>query len=177
MYEYKIIRSKRKTVAIQISEQGEIIVRAPCLCSEKRIKDFLEANRRWIDKSLLKQQERLQGKAELSQDDIKKLKSLAADVLPRKAQYFAELMGVRYGDIRITSAQKRFGSCNGKNNICFSYMLMLYPDEAVDYVVVHELAHTVQHNHSKAFYDVVASVMPDYKLREKLLKGKQQLPF
>ena len=79
-------------------------------------------------------------------------------------------MGVSYGTVKITSAQKRFGSCSAKNNICFSYILMQYPIEAIEYVVVHELAHTVHHDHSKAFYALIEKYMPDYKQREKLLR-------
>ena len=72
--------------------------------------------------------------------------------------------------IKITKAKKRFGSCNGKNSLCFSCFLMKYPMEAVDYVVVHELAHIKYHNHSKDFYNLINHYMPDYKQREKLLK-------
>ena len=72
-------------------------------------------------------------------------------------------MNIKPTGVKITSAQKRFGSCNGKNSLCFSYILMLYPDEAVDYVVVHELSHIRHHNHSKDFYKLISSVLPDYK--------------
>lgn len=79
-------------------------------------------------------------------------------------------MGVSPTGIKITSAKKRFGSCSGKNSLCFSFMLMQYPEEAVDYVVVHELAHIRHHNHSRDFYRFIEKYMPDYKEREKLLK-------
>ena len=82
------------------------------------------------------------------------------------------MMGVMPTSIKITSAKKRFGSCSGQNGICYSWRLMLYPSEAIDYVVVHELAHIRQKNHSPAFYKEVAKILPDYKAREKLLKGK-----
>lgn len=72
--------------------------------------------------------------------------------------------------LKITSAKTRFGSCSGKDSICFSYLLMRYPDEAIDYVVVHELAHIKHKNHSKAFYTLIEKYLPDYKEREKLLK-------
>ena len=79
-------------------------------------------------------------------------------------------MGLKYGRVKITSAQKRYGSCNSEGNICYSYRLMMYPPEVRDYGVVHELAHLKEMNHSKRFYDVVASVMPDYKRRRRYLK-------
>ena len=79
-------------------------------------------------------------------------------------------MGLEPAGITISSAQKRFGSCTAKNRLCFSYRLMRYPEEAIEYVVVHELAHLVHRNHGKDFYALVASVMPDYKKRDALLK-------
>ena len=90
--------------------------------------------------------------------------------MPELTSRYAELMNVSYKSVKITSAQKRFGSCSGKNNICFSYILMQYPIEAVEYVVVHELAHTVHHNHSREFYSLIERYLPDYKQRERLLK-------
>lgn len=176
MYSYRIIRSNRKTLAIQVTENGEIIVRAPYLCTDKKIKRFIEANSEWLDKTLLKQKQSAERKIELSDNDIKYLKKLAKEILPQRVNYYAEIMGVKPESIKITSAQKRFGSCSGKNNICFSYMVMLYPPEAIDYVVVHELSHIVHHNHSKSFYALVESILPDYKTREKMLKGSQKMP-
>ena len=81
-------------------------------------------------------------------------------------------MGLTPTSVKITSAKTRFGSCSSKNALCFSLYLCLYPSEAIDYVVVHELAHIKHKNHSREFYDFVASVMPDYKEREKIVKGK-----
>ena len=79
-------------------------------------------------------------------------------------------MGLTPTGIRITSARTRFGSCSGKNSICFSWRLMLYPPEAIDYVVVHELAHIRHHDHSPAFYALVERYMSDWRDRMKLLK-------
>ena len=79
-------------------------------------------------------------------------------------------MNLQYGRITITSAKTRFGSCSSEGNIAFSYRLMLYPEAAIDYVVVHELAHRREMNHSAAFYKIIASVLPDYKYRNALLK-------
>jgi predicted metal-dependent hydrolase len=79
-------------------------------------------------------------------------------------------MGIKYGRITITSARTRFGSCSSEGNISYSYRLMLYPEEAIDYVVVHELAHRREMNHSPRFYAIVERILPDYKERRKLLK-------
>ena len=91
-------------------------------------------------------------------------------VLPPKVEHYAALMGVRPVGVTITAAKTRFGSCSAKNRLCFSLYLMRYPEDAVDYVVVHELAHIRHHNHSPAFYALVARFMPDYRRREALLR-------
>ncbi|MBR5506725.1 MAG: M48 family metallopeptidase [Clostridia bacterium] len=91
-------------------------------------------------------------------------------MIPPKVEYYSRIMGVKPSSVKITSAHSRFGSCSGKNAICFSYILMCYPEEAIDYVVVHELAHIKHHNHSRSFYNFIGKFMPDYKQREKLLK-------
>ena len=106
----------------------------------------------------------------LNEENIAELRKLAKKILKVKVAYYAEIMGLKYGRITITGAKTRFGSCSSKGNIAFSYRLMLYPEEAIDYVVVHELAHLLEMNHSPAFYKIVESVMPDYKERRKLLK-------
>ena len=90
--------------------------------------------------------------------------------LPPRVAYYSQILGVAPTGIKITSAKKRFGSCNGKNSICFSLYLMQYPQAAIDYVVVHELCHIRHHDHSPAFYRLVESVLPDYKERERLLR-------
>ena len=81
-------------------------------------------------------------------------------------------MGTSYNRVTVTSARTRFGSCSAKGNISYSYRLMLYPEPAIDYVVVHELAHTLEMNHSPRFWAVVEKYMPDYKERKKLLKPR-----
>lgn len=176
MYEYTLIRSDRKTIALQVTESCEIIVRAPKRYSQRKIDKFVSEHSEWLEKAVRKQQTVKDGKKDLSDEEIKKLKKLAGEILPKKTEYYAKLMRAKYSGVKITSAQKRFGSCNGKNGICYSYILMLYPEEAIDYVVVHELAHTFQHDHSRSFYAVIESVMPDYNKREKLLKGSQKMP-
>lgn len=168
--EYEIIRSKRKTVALQINEKGELIVRAPQRFSERKIRKIVEKHSDWIEKHTAEQLERAKNRHELSEEEIKALKEKAKQILPELTSRYAELMNVSYTGVKITSAQKRFGSCSGKNNICFSYILMQYPIEAVEYVVVHELAHTVHHNHSREFYSLIERYLPDYKQRERLLK-------
>ena len=102
--------------------------------------------------------------------EIKKFRESARIYLTARTEEYAKIMGLKFGRITITSAKTRFGSCSSKGNISYSYRLMLYPKAAIDYVVVHELAHLVEMNHSRRFYDIVEKVLPDYKERIKLLK-------
>ncbi len=174
--QYKIIRSDRKTLSICVNELCEITVRAPKKLPISKIKSFVDSNADWINNAVEKQEAEKQKKIILDDGQIKKLKAVARVKLKEKADYFSQLMGVEYKGLKITSAKKRFGSCSTNNSLCFSYILLLYPEAAIDYVVVHELAHIRHHNHSKDFYNAIAQIMPDYKNREVLLKSQQILP-
>jgi predicted metal-dependent hydrolase len=107
---------------------------------------------------------------ELSKEEIERLRTFAREALSAKTKYYADIMGIKYGRVRITTAKTRFGSCSARGDISYSLRLMLYPEEAIDYVVVHELAHIKEMNHSKNFYAIIEKVMPDYKLRKRMLK-------
>lgn len=170
MTEIKIIRSKRKTLSLEVKENGEVVLRAPFWCSGKTIDAFVNEKNDWLKSALERQKKISENKVQLDDKRIAELKRSATILLPERVSYYSKLMGVEPTGIKITSAQKRFGSCSTKNSICFSYILMLYPQEAIDYVVVHELAHIRFHNHSKDFYGFIESVLPDYRNREKLLK-------
>ena len=87
----------------------------------------------------------------------------ALEVIPTRVEYFANIMGVTYGNITIRNQKTRWGSCSSKGNLNFNCLLMLAPSEILDYVVVHELCHRKQMNHSKAFWLEVEKVLPDYK--------------
>ena len=168
--EYKIIRSDRRSLAIEVTANAELLVRAPRGTSERKIKEFVEENSKWIE-AHLKTAERIAAlHPEPTDEEREKYIASAKSYIPGRVAYFAEIMGVEPQGITITSAKKRFGSCSGKNRICFSWRVMEYPLELVDYVIVHELAHIKHHNHSRDFYAFVASVMPDHKERSKRLK-------
>jgi len=133
------------------------------------IERFISQKESWIENHIKKRRLRTPAGA-LTNERISELKAMAKEVLPAKTAYFANIMGLHPVSVKITSAQKRLGSCSGKNGICFSYRLMLCPEAAVDYVVVHELAHIKHKNHGKRFYSLIESIMPDYKQRNALLK-------
>ncbi len=169
-YEYTVIRSKRKTLALEITPELQILVRAPMRAPTREITKLVENNTDWIERNLEKQRERAAARPALTADDIASLKNKAAEIIPPRVVHYAGVMGLEPAGIKITSAVKRFGSCSGKNRLCFSYRLMLYPEAAVDYVIVHELAHIRHKNHGRDFYALIESVLPDYKERKKLFK-------
>lgn len=168
--DYNVVYSNRRTVSLAIKDGG-LVVRAPMGTSKKKIEQIILSHLDWVNKSLEKWRQRNEKFLELTDDDIKKLRKIAKDVIPLKVKKYSEIMGIKYGRITITSAKTRFGSCSSKGNIAFSYRVMLYPEEAIDYVVVHELAHILEMNHSAKFYKIIQAVMPDYRERQKLLKN------
>lgn len=172
-YNYKLLRSKRRTLSLEISKELEIIVRAPRSLSLKIIEIFISKHEVWIGNHLGMQKRRNETERALKLSDaqISELKSLAKERLSQKVEHYSHIMELAPTGISITAAEKRFGSCSGKNRLCFSYRLMMYPDKAIDYVVVHELAHIKHHNHSKEFYALIEQYLPDYKAREAMLKN------
>lgn len=172
MYGFQVKRSKRKTMSIEITKELSVLVRCPLRLSKREIERFLAKNEAWISAHLetMKKRVELEQKHALNERQVAALKEKAKAALPSRAAFYSTLMGLTPAGIKITSAEKRFGSCSAKDSLCFSYRLMLYPPDAVDYVVVHELAHIRHKNHGKQFYALIAQVMPDYKERERLLK-------
>lgn len=168
----EIIRTRRKTAAIEVTPDGRVLLRLPLRFPEKEIQPLLSRHAAWLEKALERQKRKNEAYPEPTKEEEAALLAMAKSVLPQKTEAFARLMGASYSGVKITSAKKRFGSCSSRNSICYSKYLMRYPENAIDYVVVHELAHTFHHDHGKAFYEKIASVLPDYKKREAILKGK-----
>ena len=166
--DYTLRFSNRRTLALQIQKDGSLLVLAPFFTSRERIECFVEEKSLWIEKA----REQMQKRRKYPEDpeEIRRLVVKAKELLPQRVAFYSEKMGLKPQRISITKAKTRFGSCSSKKTISFSCFLLLYPPEAVDYVVVHELAHIRHHDHSPAFYAEVAKVLPDYKERMKLLK-------
>ena len=171
----EVIRSKRKTLAIEIRPDMRVVVRAPEKIPQNEIIKFVEEKQNWIKKHLVqmyfKAEENKKHKKEpaLTNADIEKLCQKALSVIPDKVKYYAEIMGVTYGRITIRNQKTRWGSCSSKGNLNFNCLLMLMPDKVLDYVVVHELCHLKQMNHSKKFWKEVERYMPDYPNYKKCL--------
>ena len=171
MYNYSVIFSKRKTMSLEITKELVILVRAPMRTSKYATEQMVQKHLGWIDSHIEKQRKRCEAQPELSKDDQEALRKEAKAIIPSRVAYYSSLMGLEATGITITSAEKRFGSCSPKNRLSFTWRLMRYPEAAVDYVVVHELAHIRHKNHGKAFYTLIETYMPDYKERKKLLKA------
>lgn len=167
--DYKLVKSKRKTLEISINDELEVIVKAPDNMPQDKIEEFVVKNKKWIEKHIERKRESLE-KRELSDIDETLTRKNALQYLTERTKFFSDKMGLKPTGIKITSAKKRFGSCNYRNSICYSWYLMLYPPEAIDYVVVHELAHIRYKNHGKEFYKLIEKYLPDYKERVKMLK-------
>ncbi len=172
-----VIRSKRKTIAIELRAEG-VLVRAPWRMSDKEIEKFLAEKQNWIEKNWKKLQERqkkLGQQEQYTEAEIRALAERALKVIPEKVKQYAPLVGVDYGRITIRNQRTRWGSCSSKGNLNFNCLLMLLPDEVVDSIVVHELCHRKYMNHSAAFYAEVERVFPAYRKCEKWLKENGSL--
>lgn len=168
LFDYTLIRSKRKSVAIQVDADCNITVRAPLRVSQNEIDKILQEKKSWLERTIISQREKRKEIKEYSEEDIKLLRKKAKEIIPQKVQEYANIMQVYPSSVKINSAKKRYGSCSGTNNLNFSLYLMDKDEKFIDYVVVHELAHIKHHNHSKDFYKFIEQFLPDYKERMKL---------
>ena len=176
----KIIRSNRKTLAIQINPDLSVTVRVPMYAPQSDIERILREKEGWIQKHIEKIREMKEKKKEtqgesveseyLTNEEIKKLADKALQHIPKRVSYYAKQIGVTYGKITIRNQKTRWGSCSSKGNLNFNCLLMLTPSEVIDYVVVHELCHRKEMNHSVAFWAEVEKVIPNYKEQVKWLK-------
>ena len=156
---YRLVRSSRKTLAIQILPDGEVVVRAPMGMPAADIDRFVAQKRSWIEKHLPK----AQPQPKFTDEQLRELAERARTDLPERVRHFAPLVGVTYGNITIRNQRTRWGSCSGRGNLNFNCLLMLVPDSVRDYVVVHELCHRKEMNHSARFWAEVERVLPDYR--------------
>lgn len=165
-----LVRSSRKTLAVQIRADGTVIARAPLRMPKDRILCFLSEKASWIRMQQGRMQERenmrQQARIHLDAAQEKELRERAKSVLAQRTAYFARQIGVTYGRITVRDQKTRWGSCSQTGNLNFNFRLILAPLEVLDYVVVHELCHRRQMNHSAQFWQEVAQVLPDYRKRK-----------
>ena len=164
MEKIKIIKSKRKTAVIQI-KNAQVIVRVPLYMKKADINNFIESHQDWIKNKLMlsaKRERALSKIQPLSDAELCELVKTAKRIIPEKAKYFSNLLGVSYGRISIRKQRTRWGSCSAAGNLNFNCLLILAPDFVLDGVVAHEMCHLKHMNHSKAFYDELLAVYPSY---------------
>ena len=167
---YRLVRSDRKSIGIQITADG-VIVRAPKRLSAAEIDRFVQSKRSWIEGHLAKVPA---PQPKFTQTEIEALARKALTVIPDRVRHFAPIVGVSYGRITIRNQRSRWGSCSGKGNLNFNCLLMLTTDHVIDYVVVHELCHRLEMNHSPKFWAQVERVLPDYRESREWLKEHEK---
>lgn len=167
--DYIIKRSNRKTLCLEITSEG-LLVRAPMKTTNAEIDAFIERKKDLIEKHLAGLKNINDTTPKLTLEEINELADKALDVVPKRVAYYASLLGVTYGRITIRNQQTRWGSCSSKGNLNFNCLLMLAPPEVLDSVIVHELCHRLEMNHSSRFYEHILRVYPDYYKWNKWLK-------
>ena len=176
-YRIQIRRSSRKTLSVQIVGSDEVLVRAPLRMPEGTIRRFLEEKRPWIEAHLEKVARREEA-ARLQPLSMEEIQALAEDALrwfPPRVRDYARILGVRVGRITIRNQKTRWGSCSAQGNLNFNCLLMLCPENVRDYVIVHELCHRLELNHSPRFWALVEGAMPDFRERRAWLKANGPL--
>ena len=173
LYKYTVVRSDRRTLAFEARSDGTLTVRAPHGVSEAEIEAALNRNaekvRKMMERAKAEQEKRANAK-KLTDEELRELAREALDYIPQRVKYYASLMNVSYGRITIRNQSTRWGSCSAKRNLNFNCLLMLAPKEVIDSVVVHELCHLKEMNHSRRFYDEVLRVYPEYHKWNRWLK-------
>lgn len=170
---YTLIRSKRKTLAIQIRPTGQVEVRAPLRMSQAQIDAFVRQKAPWITRHKEQARQAARERAAavpLTDGDIRSLARQTAEMMPSRVAHFAALAGVSYGRITIRRQRTRWGSCSAKGNLNFNCLLALCPDFVVDYVAAHEVCHRLEMNHSPRFWAQVERILPGWQAGRAWLK-------
>ncbi len=178
MNNIEIIKSKRKTFSLEIKQDGRVICRAPDFARKEETDSFIISHKEWIERNLhqIKKSNNCQ-LPKFSADELKILKMKAENYIPDRVGFWAEKIGVNYNRIFFKFQKTRWGSCSSKGNLNFNCLLMLTDETLIDYVIVHELCHLKYMNHSKSFWESVASVMPDYKKYKASLRDAEKEVF
>lgn len=175
--EFEVIRSNRKTLGVEI-KQNKLIIRAPLQATDEEINRFMLKNKKWIETHLAEAKAKNEAKAEfhkLSSEELQVLANKALLIIPKRVAHYASLIGVTYGKITIRNQRSKWGSCSSNGNLNFNCLLMLAPSKVIDSVVVHELCHRKEPNHSDKFYAEVLKVFPDYWACDKWLKENGEI--
>ena len=173
----EVVYSRRRTLGLEVRADGRVILRAPKGLSNQAVMDFVKERQAWIVQKWFETERIRRQKAERPPRDYEQNPALEVQYrkearrrITERAAYFAEKMGVDYGRIAIRAAKTRWGSCSARGNLNFHWKLILMPPAILDYVVVHELAHRIEMNHSPRFWAQVERILPDYRERRRWLK-------
>lgn len=165
-YNVEVRRSKRKSATIKITADMQIVVFVPLYVSDNEIERMVISKSKWIDEHMLKVQSTIDERSKLEKitfEQVKELADQAVEYIPKRVKYYAEKENFVYNKITIKNLVSRWGSCSTKGNLNFNCLLMLTPDYVIDYIVVHELCHLREMNHSEKFWAEVEKIMPDYQ--------------
>ena len=166
---YQWIRSRRKTIAIQIDREGQVIVRTPYGITKRQVEEFLDEKKDWLLQTRQRVEKRKTEQIPISEELRREGIERAKRIFPERTAYFAKRMGVDYGRITIREQKTRWGSCSSKGNVNFNYKLYYMPQKLMDYVIVHELSHRKYMNHSDLFWNEVEKYCPEYRMYRKEL--------
>ena len=169
-----VIRSARKSLGLEGRDANTVLARIPTRVSDRELKAFVENHRSWILEKTEVMAEREEKRKStpapppelLSKTDRMKIQLK----IGKRVRHYCEAMGVTVGYVTVKNQKTRWGSCSAKGNVNFNYQLAFLPDELLDYVVIHELAHRRHMNHSRAFWAEVEKYCPDYLERREQLK-------
>ena len=169
-----VIRSARKSLGLEVRDANTVLARIPTRVSDRELKAFVENHRSWILEKTAVMAEREENRKStpaplpelLSKTDWMKIQLK----IGKRVRHYCETMGVTVGYVTVKSQKTRWGSCSAKGNVNFNYQLAFLPDELLDYVVIHELAHRRHMDHSMAFWAEVEKYCPDYRERRERLK-------
>ena len=171
--DYELIFADRRSIRLQLRDDGSLLVRAPRWMSRREVDVFVASKERWIceKRALLARGNRDWGGAAPSPEELAQLKAQAREDLGTRLAHWAEEMGVAPKKLTIRTQHARWGSCSSRGNISLNALLMLAPEAVRDYVVVHELCHMKEMNHSQRFWVEVARILPNYAESRDWLKN------
>ena len=164
--------SKRRTLSLTVTHDNQIMIKAPTGTPKSFILNFIESKKSWISRQLESNNKTTMVVNSLfsGEIDIKKQKIIAKTITAERALYWSDQMHLNFKKIRLSSAKTRWGSCSYDNTISINWRLSLLPLELLDYVLVHEIAHIKEKNHSSAFWKIIANHCIDFKVKRKVLK-------
>ena len=159
------VRSGRKTIRMEILPDGSVMLRVPMQASRKALLRFVRDRSDWIRKHrelTLRQEQNPAGIRPLTPEEAQELDRRAKEIIPKRVGELASSAGISYGKVRVRMMRSRWGSCSRSGDLTFNSLLLLTPPEVLDSVILHELCHRDEMNHSPRFYALLSARCPDY---------------